>query len=344
MARTESADERKHEQSTRQRFFGIAFGWRKVWRARLGAAPQTSHRGAAAPLPQQFRPIVSHRIPTTPASTQREPPRQEPPPPRASWVAIDQPQEVETSPGRRRRGLFRSRAMLLVVMATILIAGLLLYTYLSSERDASSYAHERTGLSSANSEHPGDRQADAGSVTTRVAPAPSAPGSIDDTWPEGEPTTSSAPRRAAPRVIHRAAVAETSKDRTHSDLSTSDDERSASATVRAFYSALSAGDGASAAQLVVPAKRQSGPLSADALSRYYSSFRRPLQVRRLTPVDANTVQVAYDYVLADGGVCRGNVRCRSGARGRRHAGEPYQNAGALLKERIHPAGAALLAR
>jgi hypothetical protein len=81
----------------------------------------------------------------------------------------------------------------------------------------------------------------------------------------------------------------------------------AQAAVRAFYGALSAGDGGSAAQLVVPAKRQSGPLSAGALSRYYSSFRRPLRLLRVTPVDSNTVRVAYDYVLADGRLCRGDA-------------------------------------
>ena len=75
--------------------------------------------------------------------------------------------------------------------------------------------------------------------------------------------------------------------------------------MRSFYSALSGGNGAAAAQLVIPAKRGSGPLSAGALSRYYSSFRRPLRVRSVTPVNANTVRVAYDYVLADGRLCEG---------------------------------------
>ena len=82
-------------------------------------------------------------------------------------------------------------------------------------------------------------------------------------------------------------------------------EAEALATVRAFYTALGAGDGASAARFVVSAKRRTGPLSAGELTRYYSTFRRPLQVRRVTTVDADTVRVAYDYVLADGRLCRG---------------------------------------
>jgi hypothetical protein len=79
------------------------------------------------------------------------------------------------------------------------------------------------------------------------------------------------------------------------------------AAVRSFYGALSRGDGASAAQFVVPGKRSSGPLSGAALSRYYSSFRRPLRLRSVAPVDANRVRVAYDYVLADGRLCQGQA-------------------------------------
>jgi hypothetical protein len=79
----------------------------------------------------------------------------------------------------------------------------------------------------------------------------------------------------------------------------------AAAAVRSFYSALSAGNGAAAAQQVIPGKRQSGPLSAGSLSRYYSSFRRPLRIRSVTPVDGDTVRVAYDYVLSDGRLCEG---------------------------------------
>ncbi len=78
-------------------------------------------------------------------------------------------------------------------------------------------------------------------------------------------------------------------------------------TVRAFYSALGRGDGASASQLVVPGKRASGPLSAQSLTRYYSSFRRPLRIRNMTPVGENSVRVAYDYVLGDGRLCRGQA-------------------------------------
>ncbi|HZV83894.1 MAG TPA: hypothetical protein VFF48_02815 [Brevundimonas sp.] len=78
-------------------------------------------------------------------------------------------------------------------------------------------------------------------------------------------------------------------------------------TVSAFYAALGRGDGASAARLVIPSKRASGPLSAGALTRYYSSFRRPLRLRDATAIDSDTVRVTYDYVLPDGRTCQGRA-------------------------------------
>jgi hypothetical protein len=77
--------------------------------------------------------------------------------------------------------------------------------------------------------------------------------------------------------------------------------------VSAFYAALGRGDGGSAARLVIPSKRASGPLSAGALTRYYSSFRRPLRLRDATAIDGDTVQVTYDYVLPDGRTCQGRA-------------------------------------
>ena len=90
---------------------------------------------------------------------------------------------------------------------------------------------------------------------------------------------------------------------------TDDGEGSAGAvgTVSAFYAALGRGDGASAARLVIPSKRASGPLSAGALTRYYSSFRRPLRLRDATAIDGDTVRVSYDYVLPDGRTCQGRA-------------------------------------
>jgi hypothetical protein len=86
-----------------------------------------------------------------------------------------------------------------------------------------------------------------------------------------------------------------------------EDEGSALRTAREFYTALSAGDGAAAAQYVIPAKRRSGPLSAGELTRYYSNLRRPMRLRRATPINADAVRVAYEYVLLDGRLCQGQA-------------------------------------
>jgi hypothetical protein len=201
--------------------------------------------------------------------------------------------------------------MLLMLLASIVIAGFLLYTYLSSESDAE-YPEKGTPLSSADAQLIENPEADADAATVQEPAEPSAAASFDDeVAPEAEPAASTASERAAPRAAapeaQPAPVADRAEEPPAVRSVAADKGGGASDTVRAFYSALSAGDGTAAAQLVVPAKRRSGPLSAGELSRYYSSFRRPLRVQSVTPVDANTVRVAYDYVLADGRVCRGQA-------------------------------------
>jgi outer membrane biosynthesis protein TonB len=215
----------------------------------------------------------------------------------------------------------RSPTTLLILLACIVIAGFLLYTYLSSERGVEA-SDKGTQLSSEDAELLGDPRTDPGPATTEEPSGPPAGESLDDgAVPETEPAASPAPQPApqpapepAPQPAPpRAAAPEAQPevaDRPEvppADKSEAEAEADAADTVQAFYSALSAGDGASAARFVIPAKRGSGPLSAGALTRYYSSFRRPLRLRRVVPVNADTVRVAYDYVLADGRVCRGQA-------------------------------------
>lgn len=227
-------------------------------------------------------------------------------PAQSSWVAPNPPQHAEAPPERRRGGL--SRTSLLMLLAGIVIAGFLLYTYLSSERDAE-YPDKATELSPADADLLGNPEADSDRATAEEPGEPPAPASVDDqVAADPEPDDSTAAEPPAPRAAARDAQPVAVADRAEeSPAPRPADGAGASDTVRAFYAALSAGDGTSAARLVIPAKRQSGPLSAGALSRYYSSFRRPLRLRSVAPVDANTVRVAYDYVLADGRVCNGQA-------------------------------------
>jgi hypothetical protein len=70
---------------------------------------------------------------------------------------------------------------------------------------------------------------------------------------------------------------------------------SAEETVMRFYMALSTGNGAAAASLVIPSKRTQGPLSGDAMSAFYGSLREPLILRSVRQVDENVVEARYAY-------------------------------------------------
>lgn len=258
---------------------------------------------AAAPAP---RPAQDPASAAAPAASPAQPSRTASP-----------PQGGDSASGRRRSGLLRSPTMLLILLACIVIAGFLLYTYLSSERGAE-YPDKGTQLSPADAELLEDPQTDSSPATTEEPSEPPAAESIDDgavsesepaASPASQPAPQPAPRPAPPRAAAPQAQPEVadSPEAPPADKSEAEAEADAADTVQAFYSALSAGDGASAARFVIPAKRGSGPLSAGALTRYYSSFRRPLRLRRVVPVNGDTVRVAYDYVLADGRVCRGQA-------------------------------------
>lgn len=65
-------------------------------------------------------------------------------------------------------------------------------------------------------------------------------------------------------------------------------------TVRAFYAALGAGNGAAAAAHVIPEKRSSGPFSAGAISRFYGRLHEPLSLTSVTP-EGSAYRVTYRY-------------------------------------------------
>ena len=83
--------------------------------------------------------------------------------------------------------------------------------------------------------------------------------------------------------------------------------RAPAQAVRDFYGALAKGDGARAAALVVPEKREEGPLSASELTRSYSSLRAPLRVTKIDPISDDEVFVRYHFVTADNHVCLGSA-------------------------------------
>jgi hypothetical protein len=215
--------------------------------------------------------------------------------------------------------------LLLALLALAVIVGALLYNsslFSGDDARADPEVADRTVAETSGVSEP------APAATTDTAPAaegpwgPASEGTEPD-LPTSAPETSApapAPREVVPAPAPReVAAADTPRPPVAAPPAPAPAEPApvetpavqattgAAATVRSFYSALSGGNGAAAAQLVIPAKRGSGPLSAGSLTRYYSSFRRPLRIRSVTPVDADTVRVAYDYVLSDGRLCQGQA-------------------------------------
>ena len=213
----------------------------------------------------------------------------------------------------RRRSPFASPTMLLALLALAVIVGAILYNSSLFSGDSDREEREvasRTQVSPAPMDSPDYAEATPAPDLAPAAPQPAAPAAtpaeeVPAATPATLPTTRPAqPVQPAAPAPNPAAAAD-APEPAEPAAEPSAGQGSAVAAVRSFYSALSGGNGAAAAQLVIPAKRASGPLSAGALSRYYSSFRRPLRVRSVTPVNANTVRVSYDYVLADGRLCEG---------------------------------------
>jgi hypothetical protein len=77
-------------------------------------------------------------------------------------------------------------------------------------------------------------------------------------------------------------------------------------TVEAFYLALEIGDGETAATNIIPEKRSKGPLSADALSDFYGSLKRPLKLVDVTPIGENRFRARYNFETRNGRVCDGS--------------------------------------
>jgi hypothetical protein len=85
--------------------------------------------------------------------------------------------------------------------------------------------------------------------------------------------------------------------------------------VRNFYAALATADGYRASRLVVPEKRQFGPFSAPAITRFYSSLRDPVQLTAAYSASDGSVFVRYRFTFADGRICDGAGDVRTANRG-----------------------------
>jgi hypothetical protein len=79
----------------------------------------------------------------------------------------------------------------------------------------------------------------------------------------------------------------------------------ATRAVEGFYLALGAGDGAAAAQYIIPEKRRTGALSAAALSSFYGNLRRPLQLLDVAELGAGRYRASYRFETRYGARCEG---------------------------------------
>lgn len=101
---------------------------------------------------------------------------------------------------------------------------------------------------------------------------------------------------------HRPLVAWVSSISPNGDIT--EEYGTAASTVRAFYHALAAGDGETAAGFVVAEKRVSGPLSGHALTRFYSNLAEPLKLVDIQPVGRDRYKVLYTF-KAMASLCHG---------------------------------------
>jgi hypothetical protein len=85
----------------------------------------------------------------------------------------------------------------------------------------------------------------------------------------------------------------------------------AKTTVEAFYYALAAGSGDEAARFVIPEKRRSGPLSANAISGFYGNLIEPLHLIEVTKLGRNEYLARYTFVSAANGRCNGTAIVRT---------------------------------
>lgn len=90
------------------------------------------------------------------------------------------------------------------------------------------------------------------------------------------------------------------------------------ATVEGFYLSLAAGSGTEAVRFVVPEKRETGPLSASAISSFYGALSTPLRLISLTPEGPGTFRVHYTYRTRPQSACDGRAIVRVERRGNAH--------------------------
>jgi hypothetical protein len=120
------------------------------------------------------------------------------------------------------------------------------------------------------------------------------------------PTISNPPSAASgePNSPSSSTVADAPLLSTSPDLSQGGNDPGAN-VVRGFYTALGRGDGAAAAKFVAP-ERQTGHFDPQGMTKFFSSFKIPLQLISVVPYGQNSYQATYTY-MATTKVCNNSV-------------------------------------
>jgi hypothetical protein len=85
--------------------------------------------------------------------------------------------------------------------------------------------------------------------------------------------------------------------------------------VTAFYEALGRGDGVSASERVIPEKRDFGPLSASAMTQFYSRLSEPLRLIAVSQQNDGSIIARYRYREVMKKRCEGQALIRLQYRG-----------------------------
>jgi hypothetical protein len=155
-----------------------------------------------------------------------------------------------------------------------------------------------------------------GSQQVSVREAPTAQASPGAAQKRPPPDVAEVPKRTqAPKKAAPMGVAEQEPPRSTPRALTELRVSRGEGAVRAFYAALCAGNGSSAASQIVPEKRSTGPFSAGAISRFYGRLAEPLRLTSVTP-EGSAYRVTYRY-SAGRSRCNGVAVVRVSNRGGR---------------------------
>ena len=124
------------------------------------------------------------------------------------------------------------------------------------------------------------------------------------------------PPKPPPGPVSSALIAERTSTKPGPSASIHRGSTNGEATVRAFYGALGAGNGAAASSQVIPEKRAGGPYSSEAISRFYGHLREPLRLAGIVPLTKGAYRVTYRY-SAGRSRCNGNAVVKLTNRGGR---------------------------